>query len=426
MRARNWLVAPTLAVIGLAVSGCHKPSAEPATPPPDARRPVIKSEAELAAEREARIVSGEVIETASPNIPRPGQETAPAPAPRTPLVPTAGAIQADILMVNDAVLTVPEVLYPLRTELVALRAAHTPAGFRDQAARLVRRQTQEMIGTLLVYDEAIGQLEDPQKETLDAAIDREVADVVAREFGGSEARLSAYLQEWGLTRELLRENIGRRMVVTQYTREKLLPQVRIRRDELLRYYRENQGRYATPETRELLLIALPFDQFLPEGVAWAQAAENARAQAKLKALRQAREAAEALAEREFGEVAREFSRGFHAEDGGSWGMIGRPLQPPYDQVSRLIFEFEEGQVSEPIETETGWYIVRCGKIQPAREQAFVDVQDEIRTTLMDRRFAKLSTEYVLRLADSATISALDPFITAATRRAIELTDTNGG
>jgi len=40
---------------------------------------------------------------------------------------------------------------------------------------------------------------------------------------------------------------------------------------------------------------------------------------------------------------------------------------------------------------------------------------------MEKRFSRLSADYVLRLAEKATITSLDPFVTAALRRADELT-----
>ncbi len=91
----------------------------------------------------------------------------------------------------------------------------------------------------------------------------------------------------------------------------------------------------------------------------------------------------------------------------------------------MIFDFEEGQFSEPIETDTGWYIVRCNRIQPASQRSFSEVQDELRNELMERRFAKLSTDYVLRLAENATIASFETFVAAAVRRAAEINDSTG-
>lgn len=417
MSRKIWLCGVACILTAWAAIGCRR-AAEPMLPP-DARRPALKTEAELAAERAARIEAGEIVPTTLPAA-TPVDRSKRVPRTPPPLVPAPGAIQADILVVNDAIVTVPELLFSLRESLEELRRTRTPAGFREEARRLIRRAAQEEVGTRLIYAEAVGQLSEEHRKALDAAIDKELDNYRVVEYGGSQARLEAQLRRYDLTKEQLRLLLGRSLVVRQYTREKLLPQVQVGRHELLSYYRRNHGRFVTPETRELLIIELPFEKFLPEGMSWARATHTARAQAKLRAMRRAREAHEALAEQPFEEVARAYSLGLHADAGGSWGFIGRPLQPPYDAVSKLIFEFDEGQVSEPLETEAGWYLVKCGQVRPKHEQSFAEVQAQLRSELTERRFARLSTDYVLRLAERATISSFDTFIAAAVRRAEEV------
>ncbi len=400
--------------LGAAGLGCHRESRSAA--PPEAQRPQIKTEAELAAEREERIRAGEIVPTSVPVVPGTDRLT-PVRRPTPPVVrPTPGAIEADVLLVNNTVLTAAEVLYPLQGELDELRRTQTPAGFQERAAQLIRRRTQQEIGSLLIYAEATAKLDESAKQALEERTRKELDDYTAREFGGSSARLTAHLAAHGLTVEQLRSNLSRSIAVREYTRERLMPQVQIRRDELLAYYRQNSARYARPETRELLVIELPFEKLLPEGQAWGSASAADRAQAKVKAARRAREAHEALGSRPFADVAREYSLGLHADQGGSWGMIGRPLQPPYDEASRTIFQYEAEQYSPPLETAAGWCIVQCGRIAPAQQRTFAEVQDEVRQELMESRFNRLSVDYVLRLADKATVSALDPFVAAATRR----------
>jgi parvulin-like peptidyl-prolyl isomerase len=417
---RGWvpaIIVPTLAVAAVFWPGCQQ--ARKNQPPPDASRPVIKSEAELTAEREERIRAGQIVPTTSPTL---AIERQPAPPRRPPpIAAPPAAIQGDILIVNDATVTVAEVLYPLREDLAELRRARTLPGFRDEARRLIRRQTQQEIGVLLIYKQASTALDEKERTYIDGEANKQLDNFTAREFGGSASKLLAHLKEHGLTKDQFRDSLKRGMVVREYTREKLLPQIQVRRDELLGFYRQNLPRYTTVESRELLLIEVPGEKFLPEGRTWDRASAAERAQAKLKATRQARAAREALDERSFEDVAKEYSSGLHVDNGGSWGLIARPLQPPYDVPSKLVFEHEAGWTSDPLETETAWYVVRCGRIEPGGQRSFTEAQDEIRADLRERRFNKLSAEYVLKLAAEATISSLDTFINAAVERAERLT-----
>jgi len=381
---------------------------------------VIKSEAELQKDRAERIRSGEITPTSAPVLVGESRITAPRTAPPSPPQPTPGAIQADILMVNNHTLTVAEVLYPIRDDLVEIHKMQTAAGFRERARQLIRRETQRDIGALLILAEARSGLEERQKEIVDKELEKELGNIAAQDYGGSSSRMEARLAEFGLTREQFRDALKRDMVVRQYTREKLMPQVQIRRDELMAYYRRNLAQYRKPEGRELLMITLPFAKFLPEGVTWERASRQERAAAKLAAVERARELHGQLAARPFEDVAREGSYGSQAADGGSWGGVTQRVQAPYDVVSKKVFELGEGEYSEPLEGEDGWFIVKCGRIEAASEQAFADVQNEIRRELMERRFQRLSADYVMKLAGNATISSLDLFIGAGVKRAEEL------
>ena len=413
-RVRGLLVGLALATLG---TGCGLKGAQDVSrPPPDARRPVIKSEAELAAEREERIRAGQVVPTSAPVLLGAERVAAARRAIPPPIQPAPNAIEADILMVNKSVLTVAEVLFPLADEIEEIRQTQTPAGFRERVQRLIREETRRQIGTLLIHAEATANLSEDQRKSVEKAVQREIDNLAAQEFGGSLSAFKAHLSACGLTYEQYRAALERDLVTRQYLRERLTPQIQVRRDELLAYYRQNINRYCTPEMRELSLIEIPFARFLPPDQRWETADKTVRATARLAALRQVREVEEALASQPFDEVARQYSGESHAPQGGSWGVISRPLQPPYDEVSRRVFELEEGQWSEPVETPTGYCIVRCGRIQPAAERSFLEVQDELRRELTERKYTRAATEYILRLAENATVSAIEPFVAAAVKR----------
>ena len=412
---RRWIVFFVAATGLCAMAACKRPDAGP--PPPDARRPVLKSESELADERAARVREGAVAAEAEPVVLEAEKATRAATTRPAPLIATPNDIQPDILMVNNTVLTVPDILYPLRDEIEKARKDLPAASLESEIARAVRRQVTQEIRFLLVYAHGMAGLGEPQKQSLEITIERRVDEQITIAFGGSTARFTQHLTRYSVTLESYTAALQREMLVRQYLRELFLPKITIRRDELIDNYRRNEARFSSPETRELLMIEAPFARFLPEGATWERASPGQRARAKLQAMRLIRRAHEALSDQPFDKVAREHSRGLHAETGGSWGQIGRPLQAPYETVSKLIFEYEQGKHSEPLETPIGWYIVGCGKIKQARKASFAQVQEELRNELMDRRFNELVSAYILRLAENATISPLDPFIAAAVRRA---------
>ena len=405
----------------LAASGCrHGGSARDiADEPPDASRPVLKSEAELASERRERVESGAVAVTEPPRLESTHGAVAKAEpeAILPPVRPTRDSIRSDVLMVNKTAITIAEVLYPMRDWIEETRANQTPRGLLEILRTHIQDQVRNEIGSILVYEKAIADLPEERRKQLDEFVDRELDQRISHSFGDSRAKFEEHLKDYGLTFDQAREMVKRRMMVSSYSREILAPQLHVRRDELMEYYRQNLGRYSTTETRELRLIAAPFEAFLPDGVSWISANDAVQSRAKLQALRHIRAAHEALAQRDFQEVAREFSKGPQAANGGSWGPIGQPLRPPLDVVSRRIFEMKAGEYTDPIETPDGWYIAQCGAVSEASVRPFTDVQEEIRQELENARFAKLAGEYIFKLAERATITDLNGFIDHAVERA---------
>lgn len=408
-------------LLGLSMlAGCHGGGAHADSPPPDARRPVLRSQTRLAAERQTRIGEGKVQVQDPPALSRTGepQSQTQRPAPPPPLEGGRSAIRSDVLLVNDTLLSADEVLYAIRDELAAARKELSGEALEAEVMRYVQSQLQLEVGTMLVYEKAVSKLSDPQRKQLDQAVGREIDARVAQDFGDSMARFERDLADHGLTLEVFRKRLERQLVVRSYTREILLPRVQVRRDELLAYYRDHSDEFSEHESRELLMIAEPFAAFLEDGQDWATAPRTQQLRAKLAAKRQIRAAQQALAGRPFRDVARELSHGPRASEGGSWGPIGAPLRAPYDEISGKIFGYSTGQTSEPIELDDGWYIVSCGAISPGKTHTFMEVQEKVRKQLTEQRFDRLASDYIMRLANKATISDLRSFMEATARKAL--------
>lgn len=411
------LIRITTVTLSLSLPGAGCQHDGPGAPPPDARRPVLKTESELASQRQEAIQAGEIEPKDAPRLEAEKKRFRAGRPVRERRALPPGQIQTDILLVNDESLSVDEVLYPLRQEVRELHAEDNERAFVEQTANLVRRRVREEIGGLLVYKEAMSGLNEEQKKGLDSAVEQEVQRRVSNDFGGSLARFDQHLHQYGLTLDRMRELVKRSLVVQSYTRQKFTPQVFVSRSEILEHYREHGEELNTPETRELRMIEVPYQAFVPAGQDYQNMPSQARAPARLAALRQARAAHEALGARPFEEVAREYSNGAHAAEGGSWGQIGKPLQSPYDEASKQIFSFAQGQISPVIETPNGYVIVQCGKIVPATAPTLAEAQEMIRERLMDERYARLANEYVLRLATKATFSSMETFVATAVQRA---------
>ncbi len=357
--------------------------------------------------------------------PRPAlaNDDAPVTEPRPPIeyTNTGNAIDTTILLVNRHELTVAEVLYGLRKQLDALRESNRNDFLRG-AAELLRARVPQEIGSILVYEKALAQLTEQQQTLLDAFVDKQIDKEIAMAFDDVPAKFEQHLETYGLSPSQYKAVVRRRMLVSDFTRERLIPKVDVTRQELLAAYRARSADYSTPETRELLMIEAPFEAFLPRRRRWQSSSDAVRDKARSAARAHIDEAHAALRSQPFADVARERCRGVQQTNGGSWGMIGRPLQPPYERATRQIFTFRDGQYSAPIETSQGWIIVACGEIQAAEQESFATVQAGLRESLVEQRYNQLASEYLSRLSESATVSAVEPFMQSAYRRLSALYD----
>lgn len=408
----SWLLA---CVLLSAASACAQKRAYEYKPKPAP----VRSEAALGDEQRAGMRAAD-IGTAAHGGPIEGGASADSESGASPPAVAAGApaVQSDILLVNDTVVTIAEVLYPLREEIAELRASESGGLLRAELERLVARAVQQDANAILFYADAQKRLTDQQKTYFDTQTGKELERIVQFEFGASVARFEKHLAEHGLTLQQYKDRLLRQLVVRQYAREVLMPRISATRADMLDYYQRNLDKFRSEDKRELRMIEAPFAAFLPEGESWGTASAASRANAKLAAARAIRAAQEALATRPFADVAREHSRGAHASQGGSWGTITRPLRGVYAEVSKRAFSLGANQHSEPIETETGWYIVGCGEVSEARLTPFAEAQDQIRAAMSEERFAQVYTAYVRRLAANVSVSSVEAFVNEAVRRAL--------
>ncbi len=105
----------------------------------------------------------------------------------------------------------------------------------------------------------------------------------------------------------------------------------------------------------------------------------------------------------FVDLARQYSVDkYSASKGGDLGYIGSGHLAP--QLAKIAASLPIGEASEPIETSSGWYILKVRDMRKTKVPAFEDVKGNITTQLLhDRARALLEV-----LRGAAQIEYLDP------------------
>jgi peptidyl-prolyl cis-trans isomerase D len=161
--------------------------------------------------------------------------------------------------------------------------------------------------------------------------------------------------------------------------------VSVNEADLKTYYEQNTARFGTKEERRAshILITAP---------ASASAADRAKAKAKAEQLLAEVKKAPAT----FADVARKNSQDpGSAEKGGDLDFVTRgAMVKPFEDA---MFALKKGEISDVIETEFGYHIIRLADIKPAVvppfEQVRAAIENEVRAQQATQEFAKAAESF---------------------------------
>jgi parvulin-like peptidyl-prolyl isomerase len=97
----------------------------------------------------------------------------------------------------------------------------------------------------------------------------------------------------------------------------------------------------------------------------------------------------------FSEMARVYSQGSQASEGGDWGWVERKVLR--EDLAKVAFSLKAGQRSDPIETPSGVYLMYAEEADPAHARSLTEVREDIENTLKAEEFKRLRQQYVDRL-----------------------------
>jgi parvulin-like peptidyl-prolyl isomerase len=103
----------------------------------------------------------------------------------------------------------------------------------------------------------------------------------------------------------------------------------------------------------------------------------------------------------FESMARVYSEGREAREGGDWGWIGKDVLRK--ELNETAFSLKPGQHSRVIETAEGYYILQVDDVKPAHTIPLAEVRDDIEKTLLQQQRAKMQENWVKDLRAKAYI-----------------------
>jgi len=105
---------------------------------------------------------------------------------------------------------------------------------------------------------------------------------------------------------------------------------------------------------------------------------------------------------DFEELAKSYSQGASAEDGGDMGFIekGQLIK----EIDEAIFSLLPGEFTDVIKTPSGYRIFKVEEKRPQKQLSFSEVQDSIENILYGEKFTQAFKEWMDELRQNAYIS----------------------
>ncbi|MDR3772210.1 MAG: peptidylprolyl isomerase [Terracidiphilus sp.] len=205
----------------------------------------------------------------------------------------------------------------------------------------------------------------------------------AKQQGVSFEDFKANIRNQIITQEVMREQVGRRVQFTP--------------GEAQRYFDQHKQEYAKPESVELseILVSTGAD---PD-----DAAKIAAGKAKADDLE-----AKLHAGGDFSQLAKSFSDGTTAADGGAFGTFHQgELAKVFEDAT---FGLKAGEYTNPIRTKQGYIIFKVDQHIPGGVPAYKDVEQEVEQNYYESRMEPAMRAYLTQMREEAYIYTKDGFV----------------
>jgi peptidyl-prolyl cis-trans isomerase SurA len=348
-------------------------AAQEPTPPPPTPKPTLEKPDE-----------------APPEPAAPAKKPAAAPAKKTPVSASSSegkVIEEIVARVNNEVIT--------RSEL-----EHSRAGAEDDAkAECQNRCTPEQLKAIV---------EDTQKNALRNLIDQSLLVQRGKDMSinvepevikqldqirienklDSMESLEKAVESQGLNWEDFKNNIRNGILTKKVINNEVGSHISIGKDEIKKYYEEHKKDYIRPEQ-----VVLRSIEVNTAGKDAADAAElKKKADTALKRVKDGED---------FGEIAKRYSDGATAKQGGYLGQYKRGELSP--QLEDAVFKLKKNDLTDVMETKQGFLIIQVLEHYDEGQQPLEKVENEIMDKLYGERMEPALREYLKTLREESYV-----------------------
>lgn len=294
-------------------------------------------------------------------------------------------------LVNGVPIFYEDVLMPFAAGLAQYEKQLPPEEFRRQRNALVEKHIQPHIEQELLLQKLRAKLKDEQlaqiKKHIDTQFDEELRDTMKKVGVSTPGELEVQLRKSRSSIDTLRTNFRNRHLAQQYLATRASPKTGFDRPEIYEHFQNNKEKFAIPGRVKWQQIHLLY----------------AKHGGKPGTKKLANELIARLEDGEdFANLAREFSDGPTAKNGGFWPWtVESSLKSK--ELDEALFGMPIGEELARIDGADAIDIVVVLDRQAAGFKTFASVQTDIKNELKSAEFHRTVKQLLAELAEGATI-----------------------
>ena len=296
-----------------------------------------------------------------------------------------------VATVNGSPVFESDILDRYRPQLMAARQQMSDIEFGKLKLALLERDLGVHLENQLLVRAMLSTLSPEQHEMLEeqlqGAFNDHIADMAAQMGVTTQLEVERELQKRGGSIELIRKEFANQALAVEYLRAKAEVKEGVERSELLAYYREHLKDYAREAEVKWMQLSVSFRKH------GSKAAADAHMQKAIAELQQGQE---------FAEVAKKYSDGPTAAEGGMRDWLKKGSLADED-IENTLFSMQSGQMSQVFTGKSRLQVVKVIESKPARHVPFEEVQLDIEETIKSDRRTDAFKKVIEELRDTSSV-----------------------
>jgi len=309
------------------------------------------------------------------------------------LVPSAARAQAKsvvveeiIARVNNDVITMSD--YQKADEQLREEVAHDCQGCpQDKLMAEFKEQQKDLLRGLIDQSLMVQRAKD-MGISVESDVIKRLDDVRKQNQLASMEDLEKAVEGSGLAWEDYKTTIRNGLLTQEVVRREVGSHINIPGDEVKKYYDAHPQEFTRPEQVVLSEIFLSTEGKSPEEIESVQKkAEDFRNRV--------------MKGDDFNEIAKRYSEGSTAKDGGDLGTFKQSELAP--QLEEVVFKMDKGQITDVIQTKTGFEVLKVENHYKAGLQPIDKVDNEIMNRLYMQKMQPQMRDYLGQLREESYV-----------------------